>query len=68
MSSCPMIESRYTPTNESRDLLVRLDLLVKRLDIFCQALELLGRLLQRGQVGRSSVRSCQRVELERGLK
>jgi len=67
MSTCPMTESRYTPTNESRDLLIRLDLLVKRLDILCQALELLGRLFQSGQVGRSSVCSSQRVELERGL-
>lgn len=36
---------RIQLTNESRDLLVGLDLLVKSLDILCQALELLGGLL-----------------------
>ena len=54
-------------TNESRDLLVGLDLLVESLDILCQAVELLGGLLQSGQVCGSSVCSSEGVELDRRL-
>jgi hypothetical protein len=55
-------------TDESRNLLVVLDLLVEALNVLRQGLELFCRLLQGGKVGRGGIGTGEGVELDRGLE
>src|SRR5687768_1568112 len=56
------------PTQKLRDLDIILELLLEGADVLDQSVELLGRLLERREVGRGSVSTGQRVELDGRLR